>query len=346
MFEKIYSYLLRLFPSAFRRHYEEESLRLLRDRASDERGFFRRLRLSFDLIADIIGALPQAYRNSYAEVAPAGLLSPQFDGVPSFRVLQQEPIRRGTIIIAGALSITSALVTFTYVMEPPPISYREAARNGPISPIESVIERLNQPISPDSSDSARSDASETSSADIGRLKAPPISTIDAGLSLPGTPSAVSAASQPAQPGGQNLNASYPGHAPLPAISMPSSLASRFQASAQRQQETIRNVTRSINLSGRWNSSLQAGAGDADIPQEFIFRQDSATLTGTGGPDSTEQSPIIRGFVAAGSVRFELNSGRESFLYDLKVEDKELRGTLSIRSANEMRTARVLLERPH
>ncbi len=332
MSEKIYAYLLRLFPSGFRRHYEEESLRLLRDRLNDERGFFRRLRLSFDLIADIIGALPQAYRNSYSEVAPAASLTPHFDGIPSFQVLQQEPIRRRTIIIAGVLSLTSALATFTYVIEPP-APYHPAARNGRISPIESVIERLNQPISPDSADGVRSDATEPASADNAVLS-------------PGTIPAASAASQPAQPGEQNPNASYSEHGSSLAVAVPSSLAPGAQLLVQSQLGTIRSVTRSTNLSGRWTASLRAVGGNADIPQGFIFWQDSAKLTGTGGPDSTEQYPIIHGLVAGDSVRFELNNGRRRFLYDLKVEDKELRGTLSIRSANELRTAKVWLERAH
>jgi hypothetical protein len=42
----------------------------------------------------------------------------------------------------------------------------------------------------------------------------------------------------------------------------------------------------------------------------------------------------------------LNHGQRGFLYNLKVEDQELRGTLSIRSANEMRAAEVWLERAH
>jgi TonB family protein len=148
MSEKIYAYLLRLFPSAFRKHYEEEALRLLRDRLSNERGFFRRLRLGFDLIMDMIGALPVAYRNSYAEVAAAASLTPQFDGVPSFRTLQKEPIRRRVIVIACILTI-AALATLSYVMEQP-ISYHSPERNDPRFYIDSVLERLNQPPSPDS----------------------------------------------------------------------------------------------------------------------------------------------------------------------------------------------------
>jgi hypothetical protein len=101
-----------------------------------------------------------------------------------------------------------------------------------------------------------------------------------------------------------------------------------------------------NFSGRWTSSLQALSGVADIPQEFVFIQDSKTLTGTARVDSAQQYPMIHGLVAGDSVKFEVNNGPKIFLYDLRVEDEKLRGTLVIRNGNEMRTAKVWLERVH
>ena len=81
-----------------------------------------------------------------------------------------------------------------------------------------------------------------------------------------------------------------------------------------------------------------------MPRWFIFRQDGAELRGAGGQDSTERYPIIHGLVAGESLKFELNNRRKTFLYYLRFEDKELRGTLFIESANEMRTTKVWLER--
>jgi hypothetical protein len=52
MSEKIYALLLRLFPSHFREVYGKEALRLFRDRARDEKGFFASLRLWLDLLSD------------------------------------------------------------------------------------------------------------------------------------------------------------------------------------------------------------------------------------------------------------------------------------------------------
>jgi hypothetical protein len=364
MSEKIYACLLRLFPSSFRKHYEEESLRLLRERLRDERGVFRRLRLNFDLIADILGGLPQAYRNSYAEAAPVALLTPYFDGVPSFRVLQKEPIRRIAIVVAGALSLT-VLVVFPYVMDRS-IRYRPAALDGPISPIESVLQRVNRPISPDSvgispnsANGVRSNTPETASADPGRRDARSVAKPNAAFST-GTKSAASAASPPARSGEQKPIAIYSDQGSSYAVAVPSSSpAPKGQPFAQSQPERTRSLTQSANpsntqdpapaavstnVSGRWTVSLRVAGKDVDLPQWFIFKQESAELTGTGGPDSTKQYRIVHGLVAGDSVKFELNNGRKRFLYDLKVEEKELRGILSIKSANEIRNAEVWLER--
>jgi hypothetical protein len=85
-------------------------------------------------------------------------------------------------------------------------------------------------------------------------------------------------------------------------------------------------------------------GDANIPQSFNLNQDGVKLNGTGGPDSAEQYPILNGSVAGDSIRFELRNRQRTLLYELRLEDNELRGTLSIKSANETRTTEVRLER--
>jgi hypothetical protein len=301
---KIYVYLLRLFPSGFRKRYEEESLRLLRDRLNDERGFFRRLRLSFDLLADVIGALPQAYANSYAEVAPVASLPAHFDGIPSFQVLSKEPIQRGTILLAGVLAVTAAFATIACLMEPT-TPYPPAAHNGRISPVQSVLERLNEPISPDTEASVSSEPFEPASRDVepaSAAKAAPVAT------------------QTALSGAKNARA----------VAIP--------------LFAFGNASRGATLSGRWTTSLRPAGRDADVPHDFAFRQINSELSGTGQADSGDRFPITRGLVAGDSVRFELDHGQRRFLYDLTLQGRELRGTLSIRSANENLTGQVRLER--
>jgi hypothetical protein len=69
MSEKIYACLLRLFPSYFREAYGDEALQLFRDRAHEEKGFFPRVRLWLDLLADLAS-------RSHASTAMSGQRSP------------------------------------------------------------------------------------------------------------------------------------------------------------------------------------------------------------------------------------------------------------------------------
>lgn len=161
MSEKMYTRLFRLYPSRFRKEYEDEALQLIRDRLRDETGFFKRARLGWDLVADILAGLPQAYRNSYAvtEQAPA---SPNAEGIPSFKVLDKEPLGRGSILIGGTLSL-GTIVAFGFLLSSPIAYVPLSGSNGRMSPIESVMERLNRATTPDTAAGGAEDAAESTS---------------------------------------------------------------------------------------------------------------------------------------------------------------------------------------
>src|SRR6202051_430056 len=104
MSEKIYAYLLCLFPSHFRECYGDEALQLFRDRARDERGFFRRVRLWLDLLADLAISVPRQY--GYVRPALTGAAVQQrLEGAPAFFVLVDESPRPGALIFGSALSM-------------------------------------------------------------------------------------------------------------------------------------------------------------------------------------------------------------------------------------------------
>ena len=114
MSEKIYAFLLRLYPARFRMRFEEEALELFRGRLRDEHGFSRRLRLWMDLIGDFALGLRPAYRNSYATAARTAAW-PQVSGIPAFRSLEEEPLRPRSIVLGGVVA-TAALGLFVFVM--------------------------------------------------------------------------------------------------------------------------------------------------------------------------------------------------------------------------------------
>jgi len=146
MSEKIYACLLKLFPSRFRREYESEALLLFRDRYREERGPMRKLRLCLDLLVDLVAGLPKAYQNS---LAAGSSLAPEGHAAPPFQVLESEPLRPGAVLLGTLLSF-SAIVCFAWAMGRD-IGERLAPVNEPKSPVEMVMQRLNQPMQPEPS---------------------------------------------------------------------------------------------------------------------------------------------------------------------------------------------------
>ena len=99
MSEKIYAWLLRLYPSCFWEEYGEAALELFRDRAHDERGFFARLRLWLDLVRDLAVSVPREYRRARPTLAaPADLR-------PCFYFAANESPRAGALLIGALLSL-------------------------------------------------------------------------------------------------------------------------------------------------------------------------------------------------------------------------------------------------
>ena len=114
MSEKIYAWLLRLFPSRFREAYGEDALELFRDRCRDEKGFLLRLRLWVDLLGDLAWSVPRAYfrvqpdLTSYAAHVPS-------EGVPSLLLLPDESLGAGTLGLGGVLTL-AATIAFSLLL--------------------------------------------------------------------------------------------------------------------------------------------------------------------------------------------------------------------------------------
>ena len=353
MSEKIYACLLRLYPPAFRKRYEEETIQLLRDRLRDEPGYFQRLRLGFDLISDILRSLPQAYRNSYANVPSAASIAHSLPAVPMFQSLHNQPIRRGTFVLAGALALTS-LIAFGYVMElpgPSPVPQPNRSK----SPVESVLERLNSQAAPASTGNATSEIPHTEATATASTEKRLASATNSTL-----PRQTSAASGTA---GQILEPAKPIPNAIPVDPAPSGFAATplSRTAARRtlssgQTGTLPGGAPTVmssqsrvliappaGLSGRW-IEYPIADGDPRFPGGFILIQDDTVLRGFGGLNSSHQYPNIHGSVVGNSVKFELSDGRKSFRYDLMLEGEELRGTLIISSGNETQQTSVRLRK--
>jgi hypothetical protein len=104
MSEKIYAWLLRFFPSHFQKTYGDEALLLFRDRFRDEKGFFPRLRLWLDLLFDLAISLPREHRRAQHGLVATSTLH-HAKGVPSFQVMEEEPLRSGALLLGSVLAV-------------------------------------------------------------------------------------------------------------------------------------------------------------------------------------------------------------------------------------------------
>ena len=114
MSEKIYTWLLRLYPARFRDAYGDEALQLFRDRSRDETGFFLRLRLWADLLSDLALSVPMEYLRVEPELLSSSARLFSKDG-PSFLVLPNRPLGTGVLLSGSVLSL-AALIAFSVLL--------------------------------------------------------------------------------------------------------------------------------------------------------------------------------------------------------------------------------------
>ena len=104
MSEKLYSCLIRLFPTSFQKAYGEEALQLFRDRAREEKGFRAGVRLWLDLLSDLVTSLPRSYQSLPAPLA-VSRRERSVDGTPSFMMLEGETLSLGSLLYGGVTSL-------------------------------------------------------------------------------------------------------------------------------------------------------------------------------------------------------------------------------------------------
>jgi Peptidase family S41 len=104
MCERIFSWLLRLYPSRFRQVHGDDALQLVRDRARDEHGFVPGLRLWLDLLTDSIVSIPREHYFKQT-VLVDGPTPQHLDGYLSFRVLGSESPKIGALLLGGIFSL-------------------------------------------------------------------------------------------------------------------------------------------------------------------------------------------------------------------------------------------------
>jgi Peptidase family S41 len=125
MSERIFAWLLCLYPSHFRQAYGDDVLQLFRDRARDEQGFFPSLRLWLDLLTDSAVSIPREHYTSRTALIEAPTHQ-RLDGCLSFHVLGSDSPRLVALLLGGIFSLVvlgTCSVLITHVGHSPSKGY-------------------------------------------------------------------------------------------------------------------------------------------------------------------------------------------------------------------------------
>ena len=269
MSERAFTWLVRLYPAAFRQKYGQETLQLYRDRMRDERGFMRRILLYRDLMVDAVIGAPQAWRNSYAETG-AGTFVGGVSGLPAFHLLDREPLGVGPVAIGCVFSI-SALVGFGLVMRiPAPVCAAHASAT--LSPIEAVVQRLNRVVSAPMGDG---DRVARAAQEGGDAQAQTMNAAVGATPRAEKPLSASEKSQVVQGAAENLTAHY--------FDRQKALAAMERLRALQKRGAYAGIVDRRMLAERLTADLRSATGD---PHVSVAYSRSSIPSGTGRPTAS------------------------------------------------------------
>ena len=252
MSEKMLALLLRLYPPAFRERYLHEAALLCRDRRRHETGIYRRLRLVCDLLIDFFIGLPIAWQVSFS-VVPVRSQAPNAQSVPSFRLLYAEPLRPTSVLLGCVFSIT-AIGVFALVLRATALHPIERHA---LSPIDSVLKRLNQPPLPPPQGVLQKVVGDVSASTDTKQLVEPEKTDFAGSQMRSAPPRI-----------------FPAHADTPKRLLASTLPNDGRAGLTPAGKFSANTAIRVLATSGPAVSAAPGQGNAAAPQGQVQPQDA------------------------------------------------------------------------
>ncbi len=100
-----------------------------------------------------------------------------------------------------------------------------------------------------------------------------------------------------------------------------------------------------DATGTWTGTFTVN-GDSPEPRPalLVLKQDGDRLTGTAGPDASQQMPIEKGKVEDGKLTFEVAAGESIMKFALVLNGDELSGEIQRERDGEHQTAKLAVKR--
>jgi hypothetical protein len=100
-----------------------------------------------------------------------------------------------------------------------------------------------------------------------------------------------------------------------------------------------------DATGTWTGTLTIADGDGQArPAYLVLKQEGETLTGTAGPDASEQHPIQDGKAVDGTLTFNLPTGETVMKFSLKQDGDAITGDITREREGQTQRAKLSVKR--
>ena len=102
-----------------------------------------------------------------------------------------------------------------------------------------------------------------------------------------------------------------------------------------------------DVSGKWSGSLAMAnpQGETDQhPALLIFKQNGAEITGSAGPDDSQQWPILKGKIEGNRITFEVQSDGPLYKADLLLTGDQIKGEVTVQQEGQPAKGKLELTR--
>jgi hypothetical protein len=100
------------------------------------------------------------------------------------------------------------------------------------------------------------------------------------------------------------------------------------------------IAAETDISGKWSGSFSPVGGDKDSTAFLILKQNGAEITGTAGPNESEQFPIEKGKIEGDKVTLEVHHDEAILQVTLLLADGRLKGNAKMSANGENREAKI------
>ena len=101
-----------------------------------------------------------------------------------------------------------------------------------------------------------------------------------------------------------------------------------------------------DATGTWKGTMtvMSDEGERANPAHLVLKQEGAKLTGTAGPDASEQHTIENGKAENGNLTFELPMGETVMKFVLKHSGEEIAGDVTRERDGQTQRAKLAVKR--